>query len=353
MSALNDTRQSANRPTGGPELLVLIPLYNDWDAVSLLLMRLDQVLAEASLRPDVLLVDDGSTTQPDAIIGASGYVAIRRIEVLTLRLNMGHQRAIALALAYVEDSVGPGAVVIMDGDGEDAPEDVPRLVARLQAANNCRIIFAERTRRSESLSFRAFYGLYRLAHLLLTGIPVRVGNFSIVPAGHLRRLVVIPELWNHYAAAVFKTRLPRDTIPTVRAERLSGHGRMNLMALIGHGLSALSVHSEVIGVRLLAATTIAIIAVTILLATVFVVRTTTPLAIPGWATTAAGLLLVLLVQAIAFAFFFVFLVLHGRSQPLFIAIRDYRYFVGGTSRLFPQGSAENIGRSAACEVPNV
>jgi hypothetical protein len=38
------------------------------------------------------------------------------------------------------------------------------------------------------------------------------------------------------------------TVPTERAPRLCGESRMNFVALVGHGLSALSVHAELIGV---------------------------------------------------------------------------------------------------------
>jgi len=317
-------------------LLVLMPIYNDWEAVSLLLVGLDRVLAAGGISCRVLLVDDGSTTPASAAMSGHDYMAIERIDVLALRRNIGHQRAIAVALAYIDDRIKPGAVVVMDGDGEDAPEDVPRLAKRLRESDGRTVIFAERRRRSESLAFRAFYNLYRLAHVVLTGIPVRVGNFSIVPGSQLTRLVVVSELWNHYAAAVFKARLPRDTIPTVRAQRLSGRSRMNFVALVGHGLSALSVHAEVIGVRLLVMTSALVALVSVLLSVVVAVRVSTSLAIPGWATSAAGLLVVLLFQAIGFAVFFVFLVLHARSQPLFIPIRDYPYFVASVGALFPQ-----------------
>jgi hypothetical protein len=141
-------------------------------------------------------------------------------------------------------------------------------------------------------------------------------------------------LWNHYAAAVFKVRLPNDSIPTARAHRLMGESRMNFVALVSHGLSALSVHAEVIGVRLLVLSGITATVVSVLIAMVVALRLLTSLAIPGWATTAAGLLLVLLFQTIAAAVFFVFLVLHGRSQPLFIPIRDYSFFVDGTRRVY-------------------
>lgn len=333
-----------SRPSGSHDpLLILIPVYNDWDAVSQLLVNLDRVLTRSALSARVLLVDDGSSVPVDEAIGKRAYAALERLDVLALRRNVGHQRAIAIALAHVYEHVHPGAVVIMDGDGEDAPEDVPRLVAKLETSPG-KVIFAERIRRSESLRFRFFYGAYRLAHKLLTGIPVRVGNFSIVPAQQLERLVVVSEMWNHYAAAVFKARLPRESVPTERAKRLSGDSTMNFVALVGHGLSALSVHAELIGVRLLVASVGTAGLIGLLIASVLGIRLGTSLAIPGWATTAAGLLLILMFQAAAFAVAFVFLVLHGRSQPSFIPLRDYPYFVASVRMLArSSGSLDETG----------
>jgi hypothetical protein len=316
-------------------LLVLIPIYDDWEAATLLLMQLDRVLVDAALRASVLLVDDGSNVPVNEEIGARPYAAIDAVDVLALRQNVGHQRAIAIALAYVSDQLGPMATVIMDGDGEDAPRDVPRLLKRLHELDDRSIVFAERRRRSEQLTFRVFYRLYRLLHQLLTGIPVRVGNFSVVPGSLLARLVVVSELWNHYAAAVFKARLPRETVPTERAPRLCGESRMNFVALVGHGLSALSVHAEVIGVRLLMATGLLVGLICAALAGMVFIRVATALPVPAWAPTAVGLLVILLIQAIALALFFVLLIMHGRTQPLFIPIRDYHVFVTPIARVFP------------------
>jgi hypothetical protein len=323
----------------GPPLLVLIPIYDDWEAVSLLLVLLDAVLVDARMQASILLVDDGSMVPAGAAIGSRTYSAIDAVDVLTLRQNVGHQRAIAIALAYVHDRLAPAATVVMDGDGEDAPRDVPRLIIRLRELGDSAIVFAERRRRSEQLAFRVFYSVYRVVHRLLTGIPVRVGNFSVVPAALLARLVVVSELWNHYAAAVFKARLPRDTVPTERAPRLCGESQMNFVALVAHGLSALSVHAEVVGVRLLVATGVLVAVICALLASVLFVRLATALTIPGWAPTAVGLLVILLVQAIALALFFVLLIMHGRTQPLFIPIRDYYVFVNPVARLFPMTAA--------------
>ena len=219
----------------------------------------------------------------------------------------------------------------MDGDGEDAPGDVPRLLARMEETGNRSVIFAARQRRSETFVFRIFYWLFRTMHRALTGIPVRVGNFSVIPALLVGRLVVVSELWNHYAAAVFKARLPRESVPTVRGHRLMGESRMNFVALVSHGLSALSVHAEVIGVRLLVVSVIVAAGVVGLIAAVVALRLSTSMAIPGWATNAGGLLVLFLFETVAAAVFFIFLVLHSRSQPLFIPIRDYAFFIEGSS----------------------
>jgi polyisoprenyl-phosphate glycosyltransferase len=319
-------------------LLVLIPIYDDWTAVGLLLPALDRVLAGAGLIADILLVDDGSTVRPPTRWPGESWLALGRIEMLSLRRNVGHQRAIAIALAFVDQHLTPAALVVMDGDGEDAPEDVPRLLACLQQNHGRTVVFAERTKRSESLTFRILYTLYRWTHLLLTGIPVRVGNFSLIPSCQLRRLVVVSELWNHYAAAVFKARVPRASVPTERAPRLEGKSRMNFVDLVTHGLSALSVHSELIGVRLLVVTMTLVGVVASALLVVLGIRVFTSLAIPGWTSTVAGLLLILLFQAVAFASFFAFLVLHARSQPTFIPLRDYGYFVDHSSILVASGT---------------
>ena len=89
---------------------------------------------------------------------------------------------------------------------------------------------------------------------MLTGERVRVGNFSAIPPSLLPRLVAVSELWNHYAAAVFKSRIPYITIPTARGVRYAGQSTMNYVALVTHGLSAMAAFGDRIGVRLLMAT---------------------------------------------------------------------------------------------------
>jgi hypothetical protein len=328
-------------------LLILIPIFEDWAAAALLLPELDRTLHQAGLRATVWIMDDGSAeAPPDSLLGRA-YQALDAIDVLRLRRNLGHQRAIAIGLAAAHEHFHPSAVVVMDGDGEDAPEDVPRLLAALRANGGQRMVFAERHRRSENPVFKAFYLAYRVGHRVLTGIAVRVGNFSVVPASQLERIVVVSELWNHYAAAAFNARIPRETIRARRQPRLCGTSRMNFTALVSHGLRALSVHAEIIGVRLLI---VAIVATVLLVAAslmLLALRIVTPSAVPGWTLALGGLLILLVGQTMMSAGVFLFLVLHARSQPLFIPIRDYIYFL---SRPMARPSASSARASLSVPV---
>ena len=312
----------------GSHVVILIPVYNDWASLALLLPALDAALGAHFRMADVLIVDDGSITpEPNFELEKQPFTALRRIDVLRLRRNLGHQRAIAIGLAYIEERLPATAVVVMDGDGEDDPADVPRLLERLDDTGGGMVVFAERARRSESRGFRFFYALFKLVHLLLTGRGVRVGNFSAIPRKRLASLVVVAEVWNHYAAAVFRSRQPHCLVPTYRARRLSGRSSMNFVSLVTHGLSAISVYSDIVGVRLLV---VSIVLAGLMLAGIagaVIVRLATSWAIPGWASTTVGLLLILFIQAVMAAFMLSFVVLGSRHGMTFLPRRDYAFFI--------------------------
>ena len=309
------------------DIVILVPLFNDWSACTLLLSALDVALRGKISAARVILVDDGSSQPAPPHFPGPAFEVLDRIDVLQLRRNLGHQRAIAIGLTYIWEHVPCETVVLMDSDGEDDPADVPRLLAKYQEEGGRKIIFAERTRRSESWTFIAFYNLYKVLHLILVGIGVRVGNFSVIPRGRLDSLIVVSELWNHYAAAVFKSQQPFETIPTRRARRLSGRSGMNFVRLVAHGLSAISVFGDIIGVRLLVAT-IGLIVLTIIgLIATLAVRLATDLPVLGWATNTFGILIIILCQAVMLSIQFSFIVLGGRQGMSFLPCRDYAYFV--------------------------
>src|SRR5690349_16035913 len=103
-------------------LVMLMPVFNDWESADLLCRKLDaQMAQDRTVSARILLVDDGSTEPvPDDFLrpplsGASG------VQILRLVRNLGHQRAIAVGLTYVNEALDPDAIVVMDSDGEDRP----------------------------------------------------------------------------------------------------------------------------------------------------------------------------------------------------------------------------------------
>lgn len=314
--------------TARPRPVILVPLFNDWAVAERMLAELDGVLAQHGLAAHVVRVDDGSTDPRPAAFLRRPRAALEVVEALFLRRNLGHQRAIAIGLAFVHAERACDTVVVMDGDGEDAPADVPRLLEKYREHGGERIVFAARTRRSESLTFRIGYRAFKIVHRILIGLPVKVGNFSVLPRRQLDRLVVISELWNHYAAAVIKARLPHETVDTSRGPRLGGRSSMNLVSMVVHGLSAMAVYGEIIGVRLLCTTLFLIALAAALSAVIFLVPPLTGRPIPTPAALAAAALLVILAQAVLMAFVFVFIVLGSRAGFTFLPIRDFRFFVG-------------------------
>src|SRR5436190_9946216 len=107
------------------DIVVTMPVFNDWSALRILLPALDDALGAAGLSARVVVVDDASSEPAPANLVVGPYFAIRRIEILRLRCNLGHQRAIAVALTYIAEYATAATVVVMDSDGQDAPSDVP------------------------------------------------------------------------------------------------------------------------------------------------------------------------------------------------------------------------------------
>lgn len=303
-------------------LVIVIPIFNDWEALELLIQRMDPIISRLDVKCTLVIVNDGSTLgyeEKDLIRNCN---AICSIKVLSLLRNLGHQRAITIGLAYVHENIPDALTLVMDGDGEDDPENIPQLIEACYHDNLSKIVFAERVKRMEGPLFRTFYHLYRFFHLLVTGLPVRVGNYSVIPFSCLKRLSVVSEMWNHYAAAVLKAKIPLTTIPTIRATRLLGQPKMNFVSLVIHGLSAISIYGAIAGVRVLICITILLI-ICLLAGVISLVAGLGMGAASSVFFAVAGMLFLVMVTMTVF----ILLILARRTDTSFLPIRDYKYFV--------------------------
>jgi len=307
---------------------ILLPVYNDWESFIRLMEGMDRCAGELeNITFKIIAVDDGSTF-PYAVKKSEtdAYRHIREINILHLARNLGHQKAIALGIAYINSNVPSDLVIVMDADGEDQPEDIPSLLEESRRSPG-HIVFARRTRRSEGFAFRIFYLLYKLFFKLLTGRAIAFGNFALIPGSLLNRVAHLPEIWNHFAAGVMRANIPLSSIPTRRGKRYGGNSSMNFISLIIHGLSAISVYVEILTVRLMIFATAVIFVGILGFLVLLYIKYFTLLAIPGWATNVAIGIVVIMFQAVLLLALLTFLSLNYRSSKLFIPAKDYQDYL--------------------------
>ncbi len=107
-------------------LTIIIPVYNEEESIPLLHERLSRVMKEQELSYEIIYVDDGSS---DGTFSQLQTVTMQdqKVQVIRLRRNFGQTAALA---AGVDHSTGE-ILVFMDGDLQNDPVDIPRLLAKL------------------------------------------------------------------------------------------------------------------------------------------------------------------------------------------------------------------------------
>lgn len=312
------------------QLLFLIPVFNDWHSFDLLVQNIDKTLVPLNCRARIVAVNDGSYEQVDEEHWkAKTFDRIDAVDVIDLACNLGHQRAIAVGLASIVDQEAT-MIIIMDGDGEDDPADLPRLINAFND-NQAQIVMAQRTKRSEGLLFRFFYRIYKLAFHGLTGSNLTFGNYCILSKMAAKRLTYMPKLWNSLPATCLLSKQPLHLVPTNRGNRYVGDPKMNFVDLVLHGLHAITVFSDAVLVRI----TLAILAVGAVAAvTIVPIRFLTDWVPLGWASNMLGFIGVSLLLILFGLLATSLLTLQERSSAPFIPYIHGKDFVQGTRKLW-------------------
>src|SRR5215470_6955845 len=170
-------------------LSVAIPIHNEESALPELLRRTRAVLDQIDGGPHQLVfVDDGSTDDSVGILREAARVD-RRIGVISLSRNFGHQAAITAGL----DHVTGNATVVMDGDLQDVPEVIPQFVKKHFEGYD--VVYARRIRRKEPLPLRmCYYIFYRMmARLSDLRLPLDSGDFGLMSRRVVEQIRKMPE----------------------------------------------------------------------------------------------------------------------------------------------------------------
>lgn len=206
---------------------VAIAVHNEQAVFPELVRRLTAVLDDVAGGPhELVFVDDGSTDRTfDAIIEAAA--SDDRVIGIRLSRNFGHQAALTAALETVTGDV----VVVMDGDLQDRPEEIPRFLAEYERGYD--VVYAQRVRRKESLPYRVAYFLfYRLLSWVSeVKLPVDSGDFALVSRRVVDQLNRLPERHRYLRGLRSWVGFPQIGIPVERDARAGGERSYTLRKL--------------------------------------------------------------------------------------------------------------------------
>lgn len=114
-------------PSAALDLSILVPVYNEVDNVEPLHTELDATLRGLGLSYEIIFVDDGSTDGTDRRLDVIFARDPDHVRVARLRRNGGQTAALSAAL----DLACGNVLIPMDGDRQNDPTDIPRLLAKL------------------------------------------------------------------------------------------------------------------------------------------------------------------------------------------------------------------------------
>ena len=292
-------------------VLIVTPVYRDWECFQQLLDDLSEQ-ASQDLALSVIAVDDASGNF-ESLGGLRIPQTLSSVEVVSLKQNVGHQRAIAIGLAEARRVTSATHICVMDADGEDPPRAIQELIDASDADLK-QIVVASRGKRHAGVVFGLGYVAFKRLLRILTGRDIDYGNFSVIPQEAVPTLLALPTIWSHYSATIADSRCDVKRVRIDRDPRYFGTSKMSFADLTLHGVSAIAVFTNHVLIRLIAAAVFALAVCAFTLIALLAVRSFTTLAIPGWATIAVGLTLVLALQLFSLLLFALFFLMGQRSR---------------------------------------
>jgi glycosyltransferase involved in cell wall biosynthesis len=148
------------------DLSVVIPVQDERDNLRPLYDRLRQALDPLGLAYELIVVDDGSTDGSFAVL--EELAADPRLKALRLWRHFGQTAALQAGI----DAAAGAVLVTLDGDLQNDPADIPRLLEKL--AEGYDVVLGERVRRHDAFLTRRLPSL--VANGLIrrvTGVPIR------------------------------------------------------------------------------------------------------------------------------------------------------------------------------------
>ena len=219
-------------------IIILIPVFNDFKSVSKLIEDIDFNTIELNASFSIIIVNDASTEKNDLDI--KNLKKIKSLKVINMRNNKGHARCIAAGLKHIYENENFDYVIPMDGDGEDRPEEIKNFLEKVKDNPN-KTIVGERIKRSETIIFKICYFLHKVITFTFTGRFIKFGNYTCLTKETVKKLIEEKATWSSFSGSLAKTQNNLIKSPSIRGSRYFGPSKMSFINLIKHSLAIIAV----------------------------------------------------------------------------------------------------------------
>ena len=170
------------------ECSVIVPLCNAQQSLPTMHLRLSSTLCRMAIPYEVIYIDDGSTDDTASII-RDLYEQDSSVKAIFLSRNFGHQAALCAGL----EAASGRAVITIDGDLQDPPELIPKMIDKWH--EGYQVVYARRRRRPDHpLKRTACFLFYRtLCQLSDLAIPLDTGDYALMDRQAVNQLNAMPE----------------------------------------------------------------------------------------------------------------------------------------------------------------
>jgi glycosyltransferase involved in cell wall biosynthesis len=164
------------------DVSILIPVYNETDSVEPLHAELDEVLRALPLEYEIIFVDDGSNDGTSAKLEAIQARDPNHVRAVFLKRNCGQTAALSAALDLARGQI----LIPIDGDRQNDPADIPRLLKELDAGYD--VVSGWRKNRQDAfLSRKVPSWLANRLVARLSGVPLH--DFGCTLKAYRRRVL--------------------------------------------------------------------------------------------------------------------------------------------------------------------
>ena len=226
--------------------IILIPVFNDWESLKKLISEINENIKDyENIIFECLIVNDASTISKPKFEKPKH---LKSLEILNMKENKGHARCNAFGLRYIFQNRKFDNIILMDGDGEDRPEELKSLIDTIISNPNVSVV-AKRVKRSEGLFFQFLYQTHKLITLIFTGKNINFGNYSLLTKKDVEKIYSKASLWSSFSGTVKKNLKPLNEINSIRGIRYFGPSQMSLFKLLIHSFSIIAVFKSLVFLR--------------------------------------------------------------------------------------------------------